>query len=133
MPKAPGTWGTAAAMLAAAFIRVTAVEFAALTVAISLIGIWASGLAEREIGRKDPGCVVIDEVAGYFVTVAFLPHTWGYLAAGFVLFRFFDIVKPPPIRGLQSLKGGMGVMLDDLAAGVASNLVLRLCAIALLR
>ena len=134
MPVAPGTWGTLVAAIAVYFIHVTEPVFLAITIAITAIGIWAADSAERTIGgKKDPGCIVIDEVAGYFVSVAYLPRTWGYLVAAFFLFRIFDIVKPPPCHGLQRLRGGWGVMMDDIVAGIYANTVIRLWLIAFLR
>lgn len=133
MPIAPGTWGTLAAAIAAYFIHVTEPVFLLIAVAITVIGIWASGSAERAIGNKDPGCVVIDEVAGYFISVLYMPRTAIHLIAAFALFRFFDIVKPPPIRGLQKLGGGVGIMIDDVVAGLFTNLIIQLCMILFLR
>jgi phosphatidylglycerophosphatase A len=75
-------------------------------------------VAERALGRKDPGAIVIDEVAGMALSVLLLPRTAGVLLAAFVLFRVFDVVKPYPANALQRLRGGAGVMLDDLVAGV---------------
>jgi phosphatidylglycerophosphatase A len=75
-------------------------------------------VAERALGRKDPGAIVIDEVAGMALAVLLLPRTAGVLLAAFVLFRVFDVVKPYPANALQRLRGGAGVMLDDLVAGV---------------
>jgi phosphatidylglycerophosphatase A len=75
-------------------------------------------VAVRALGRKDPGAIVIDEVAGMALSVLLLPRTAGVLLAAFVLFRVFDVVKPYPANALQRLRGGAGVMLDDLVAGV---------------
>lgn len=88
-------------------------------------GVWASTLSERYWGH-DPGRVVIDEVLGSFVALAFLPVNIPTLCAGFLLFRAFDILKPPPIRSTEKLPHGWGVMTDDLAAGIAANIVLRI-------
>jgi phosphatidylglycerophosphatase A len=87
-------------------------------VVVTLLGIPASTIVERESGRTDPGFVVIDEVAGQWVTLAFAPVDIGHALVGFVLFRFFDIVKPWPVRELEKLPGGQGIMLDDVAAGI---------------
>lgn len=133
LPIAPGTWGTLATAIAVYFIHVTEPVFIAIAVAITLTGIWASGSAERTIGSKDPASVIIDEVAGYFISVLFMPRTAVYLIVAFVTFRFFDIVKPPPIRGLQKIKGGMGIMVDDVVAGLFTNLIIQLCMILFLR
>jgi len=89
------------------------------------IGVWSSGLSEKYWGH-DPGRVVIDEVFGMFVALAWVPINWYTLGAGFILFRAFDILKPPPARWSERLPGGWGVMTDDLIAGVYANLVVRL-------
>jgi phosphatidylglycerophosphatase A len=128
----PGTW----ASLAAALIWYIGLDtthpadWAATTltlafaVVVTLIGIQAGTIVERESGRTDPGFVVIDEVAGQWVTLALAPVDLGHALAGFVLFRFFDIVKPWPVRQLEKLHGGTGIMLDDVAAGVYALLVM---------
>lgn len=101
---------------------------------ISLLGTWAASRTEKIIGRKDPGIVVIDEVAGQLVAFIFLPSFYfGVLVPpivliGFIAFRFFDIVKPYPARKLESLPGGLGIMADDLVAGAYSALVLSVIA-----
>jgi phosphatidylglycerophosphatase A len=93
--------------------------------AVIAAGVWASGRAERFWGR-DPGRVVIDEAAGALIALAFLPLSMTVVWSGFLLFRAFDILKPPPIRWCERLPGGWGVMADDVAAGVAANIVLRI-------
>lgn len=90
---------------------------------VTAIGVWSSSKVEREWG-KDSSKVVIDEVAGMSLTLLFVAPTVPYLLTGFVLFRFFDIVKPFYIRRLERFPGGMGVMIDDLGAGLAAHLVL---------
>ena len=98
-----------------------------LTVVV-VVGTWAAGRAEQLLGRKDPGAIVIDEVAGMTVSVLLFPPTLPMLVLGFVLFRVFDIVKPFPANVSQRLTGGIGVMVDDLIAGayaLAVMLVLR--------
>jgi phosphatidylglycerophosphatase A len=91
---------------------------------VALIGIPAGTVVERESGRQDPGFVVIDEVAGQWVALAIAPIDAGHALLGFVLFRLFDIVKPWPVRRLERLHGGTGIMLDDLGAGVYGLLVM---------
>lgn len=85
---------------------------------VTLAGLWAAGRAERMLGGKDPGAIVIDEVAGMTLSVLAFPLTVPTLAVGFVLFRVFDIVKPFPARASQRAPGGLGVMVDDLIAGL---------------
>ena len=96
-----------------------------LTLLVTALGVW-SGNKVEPIWGKDHSRVVIDEVAGLFVSVLFGPATLQYLIAGFILFRFFDIAKPLLIRKLEALPGGWGVMADDLLAGVYANLVLHI-------
>ena len=93
------------------------------------IAVYAAQAMERKWG-KDPSRVVVDEAVGFLVTVAFLPPGLATASAGFVLFRIFDIAKPPPARRLESLPGGWGVVMDDVAAGVYGNLVLQLAVLA---
>jgi phosphatidylglycerophosphatase A len=122
----PGTWASLAAAavwygaLSAAHLTNGLTPWLTLTgaVVVTLLGIPASTIVERESGRTDPGFVVIDEVAGQWVTLAFAPVDIGHALVGFVLFRFFDIVKPWPVRELEKLPGGQGIMLDDVAAGI---------------
>jgi phosphatidylglycerophosphatase A len=97
--------------------------WAALVVVV-LVGIWASHRVEAVLERKDPGVIVIDEVAGMMVAVLLLPRTLGVLLCAFFLFRLFDIWKPFPADKAQSLRGGFGVMVDDLIAGVYALVLL---------
>jgi phosphatidylglycerophosphatase A len=120
VPKAPGTMGTAGAiplyLLAA---RGGQLGVAATAVATTLVGVWAASVVASEVGKKDPQIVVIDEVAGFLVTM--LPVrvvSWQAILAGFLLFRLFDVVKPWPVRRLEYLPGGWGIVLDDVGAGV---------------
>jgi len=125
-PFAPGTLGTLAAMALLLLVHLSTLPYIALTLACIVLGILSSEAVVEALGRRDPSCVVIDEFAGYLVAVAFLPSTTAYLLAGFILFRVFDILKPPPIRGLQVLRGGLGIMADDLAAGLLTNVILQI-------
>ncbi|MDB5156388.1 MAG: phosphatidylglycerophosphatase, partial [Mucilaginibacter sp.] len=96
-----------------------------LTIIVTALGIW-SGNKVEPIWGKDHSRVVIDEVAGMFVSLLFIPVTLPYIIAGFILFRFFDILKPLFIRRLEALPGGWGVMADDLLAGVYANIILQI-------
>ncbi|MFN8095296.1 MAG: phosphatidylglycerophosphatase A [Vicinamibacteria bacterium] len=89
------------------------------------LGVAAAGHVARSIGIEDPGLVVVDEVAGQWITLAALPFTPAVALAGFFLFRLMDVVKPWPARDLERLHGGWGIMLDDVAAGVMAHLALR--------
>ena len=97
-----------------------------LIVLVVAIGIPASTLEARGCGKKDPQHVVIDEVAGQLLTLVACPIVWQALLAGFILFRAFDIVKPPPIRRLERLPEGTGIVVDDLGAGIYGLVVLQL-------
>ena len=97
-----------------------------LIAGVVAIGIPAATLEERGCGKKDPSHVVIDEVAGQLLTLVACPIVWQALLAGFILFRAFDIVKPPPVRSLERLPEGTGIVVDDLGAGIYALIVLQL-------
>jgi len=120
---APGTAGSLVAAVALWLIPFTRLWFLAVLAVITLLGIWAAHRVEVVTGRKDPGIIVIDEVAGMMVSVMFLPRALAVFVSAFLLFRLFDIWKPFPARESQALRGGFGVMVDDLIAG-AYTLVL---------
>jgi phosphatidylglycerophosphatase A len=125
-PLAPGTCGTAAAVgLAWALASLAPSTYALATLAVTLAGVAAAQRAARVWGTHDDRRIVIDEVAGYLVTVLAVDRSNGWaLAAGFVVFRVLDIAKPPPIRSLERLPGGWGVMLDDVGAGVVGAILM---------
>jgi len=108
-------WAALAHALAPALRMPVAI---ALAIAVTLIGIPAATQVARGSGRKDPQFVVIDEVAGQLVALIAVPLAWKSFLAGFILFRVFDIVKPPPVRQLEALPEGAGIVLDDVAAGL---------------
>jgi len=128
----PGTWGSAAAVLlwAAAAHAISpplrAPVAGALGVLVALIGIPAATRVARASGGKDPQFVVIDEVAGQLIALIAVPLEWKTFLAGFILFRAFDIVKPPPVRQLEQLPEGTGIVLDDVAAGIYALVVMQL-------
>jgi phosphatidylglycerophosphatase A len=126
-PFAPGTVGSAVGVALYAALWLTGgwpVALAGFVVATAL-GYWSAGIAEAHLARRDPGPVVIDEVAGQMLSLLFVPLAAGTALAGFLLFRLFDIVKPFPCRRLEKLPGGSGIMTDDLMAGIYANLVLQ--------
>jgi phosphatidylglycerophosphatase A len=127
-PVASGTAGSLAGLVVFAFVRWIGVPaFELGTIAVVLVaGIWSATIAERTLNLKDPGPVVIDEVLGMLITLALLPVSVAGVVVGFVLFRIFDVIKPFPAARLESLHGGMGIMLDDAVAGVYAHLSLRL-------
>ncbi len=126
-PKAPGTFGTLAAILlvwplqmCGAFVYMA---FIIVAIPISMI---ASEVYGRVHGEHDSGAIVIDEVVGFLITMTWLPMTWQAYLGGFLLFRFFDILKPFPISYLdRNIKGGAGVVIDDVAAGLCANVILQ--------
>jgi len=127
IPFVPGTFGTLAAVpLAYLVARANhpLVSLAALA-AVTVAGVWAAGVVEKHEARTDPTLVVIDEVAGFLVTMAFLPATPRLLLGGFLVFRVLDIIKPPPAGRAEKFPGGFGIMADDLIVGVYANLILR--------
>ncbi len=132
-PIAPGTWGSLPGLALAWLSFRTGGAWAVLAVAaiVSAVGVWAAGRVEGLAGEKDPGLVVIDEIAGQMVTLTFIDPTSRVLAAGFVLFRIFDVWKPWPARRLEDLPGGSGIMADDLMAGLYASLALHAAAWAL--
>ena len=127
----PGSWGSAATVLLwwllSCRIAVGWQAYAAilLVILVVAIGIPAATQVARASGLKDPQFVVIDEVAGQFITLIAVPVTWKTLLAGFILFRGFDIVKPPPVRQLEQLPEGWGIVLDDVAAGIYALIVMQ--------
>jgi phosphatidylglycerophosphatase A len=126
-PFAPGTVGSAVGLLVYLVVWWTQspVVEAALIVGLFGAGVWAGTTAERYFGGIDPGPIVLDEVVGMLITLAFIPVGLSAALTGFVLFRIFDVVKPFPARRLENLHGGLGVMADDAMAAVYANLTLR--------
>lgn len=128
LPKAPGTWGTLVGLLLwwplaglslAAYLAAVAVLF--------IVGVASAGAAEKILDRGDPGVVVIDEIVGVLIALAAVPLHPVAALAGFALFRLFDIAKPFPVGWVdRHLHGGLGIMLDDVAAGLYALLVLHL-------
>lgn len=127
-PVAPGTVGSAAGLIVYLIVWWThsRVVEVALIAAVFVVGTWAATHAERYFGAIDPGPVVIDEVLGMLITLAFIPAGRVAALTGFFLFRVFDVIKPWPANRLEHFHGGFGIMADDAMAGVYSNLALRL-------
>lgn len=130
IPKAPGTMGTLAAI--PLYILLSLLDpwlYGAATLAAFVAGVFICGYTARRLGIEDPKSVVWDEVVGFLISMAFVPYSLVWIAAGFVLFRLLDILKPWPIRWLdRHVKGGLGIMLDDAAAGLAVCVILNLTA-----
>jgi phosphatidylglycerophosphatase A len=126
MPRAPGTFGTLIAVPIVAFVMQFGWHVhAAFAAVVCVVGIWICGESARRLGVHDHSGIVWDEIAGFTVTMLAAPAKWYWLLAGFVLFRFFDILKPWPIREADHrLHGGLGIMLDDVMAGVFAAAIL---------
>lgn len=125
----PGTWGSLATVLIWGLLSLRLAPHAQLlaavllAVAAMLIGIPAATRVARAVQLKDPQFVVIDEVAGQLITLIAVPVSWKSLFVGFILFRGFDILKPPPVRQLEQLPEGLGIVMDDVAAGLYALLI----------
>ena len=130
IPVAPGTWGAAVGVCLLLLVRLAAAPaLEALLLAVVLAcGVWSATLTERRYGRRDPGAIVIDEVAGVLIALFWIPVSWTGLLVGFVAFRVFDIVKPFPVSVAERLPVGWGVMADDVVAGLYAYLTVRVLA-----
>jgi phosphatidylglycerophosphatase A len=127
LPGAPGTFATLGALPLVAVMNRQGVLYGALSLlAFIMVALWVSERARKFLLQDDPREIVIDEVAGLLVTFFLLPLSWLSLPLGFVLFRVFDITKPFPIRRLEKIRGGAGILLDDILAGIYANLSLRI-------
>ena len=125
-PLAPGTFGSAAGLGVFVLVRSsgsTLVELGTI-VALFAIGVWSGTVAEEHFGGVDPGPIVLDEVVGMLITLAFIPVNMAGAIVAFLIFRFLDVVKPWPARRLEQLPGGFGVVLDDMMAGVYGNVMM---------
>jgi phosphatidylglycerophosphatase A len=127
-PVAPGTFGTLVALPVYWWLALLPLEiYVAGVVAASLLGIWICARASRSLQTDDHPGVVWDEICGYLIAMCAVPRTWHWMLAGFVLFRVFDIWKPWPIRAAdRKVGGGLGVMLDDIIAGLFTWIVLQI-------
>ncbi len=123
-PVAPGTAGSLVGLgLWAVSVPLGSALFLAFLMGISALAVWIAGRAEQLLGREDDGRIVIDEVVGMLASLALLPARIDVAIVGFFLFRLFDIWKPPPARLAERLPGGLGVVMDDVVAGLYANLV----------
>jgi len=119
LPKAPGTWGSLAALLPWLLVKDLAlVPYLAVLAAVFVIGFFAAGSAEKILDRPDAGAIVIDEILGMFITLTLAPDHPAAWLLGFILFRIFDIAKPFPVSWCdRRIHGGIGIMMDDVVAG----------------
>ncbi|OGW53508.1 MAG: hypothetical protein A2Z60_01170 [Nitrospirae bacterium RIFCSPLOWO2_02_42_7] len=127
-PAVPGTVGSLIGVLAYLLLQnLSSIRYLTVVSFIFIAGVYISNEAEKIYGKKDSPHIVIDEVSGMLLTYLALPQWWGFLLAGFVFFRIFDILKPFPIRLIdRRLGGGWGIMLDDILAGVYANILIRI-------
>ena len=128
LPKAPGTWGSLVGLLLFFLLHTLSLEiYLAVIAGIFVIGTFAAGEAEKIMDHQDPGLVVIDEIVGMLITMIAVPATPLAMALGFILFRIFDILKPFPVNFFdQRFHGGLGIMLDDVMAGIYSLIILQI-------
>ena len=127
-PIAPGTMGTLAVIPIYLLMQpLSLLYYGLLVIAISLIGIWICGESSKRLGVHDHKGIVWDEFAGYLITMFAVPFAWQWVIIGFLLFRLFDIWKPWPIYIIdKQLKGGLGIMLDDVLAGIFAAIILQI-------
>lgn len=126
-PVAPGTVGTLGAVILYYVISgFSNLFYLFFIIALIIFSVWVSEIARIRLGDSDPNSIVIDEVCGFLVTMILIPPNMINIAMGFLLFRFFDILKPPPIRMSEKLSGGMGIVADDVLAGIYANIVLQI-------
>jgi phosphatidylglycerophosphatase A len=150
LPGAPGTFGSAVGVGIYLLVRLVSTQVFALAAArgwslelleslrmtfmllliaaLAIVGVWAASRTEKLLGRKDPGAVVVDEVVGQMITFLFVPFTAGVwmIVSGFLAFRLFDIWKPYPVRRLEALDAGLGIMADDVLAGAYAAILMSL-------
>ena len=127
MPFAPGTFGSLIGVALFWFMApMRAITYAGVVIVMFIAGILICGQTASDVGAIDPGSIVYDEIVGFLVAMYLLPRDWRWIAAGFVIYRIFDIWKPYPIRAMErKIPGGAGVVMDDVIAGIYGNIALR--------
>ncbi|MCI0400087.1 MAG: phosphatidylglycerophosphatase A [Gammaproteobacteria bacterium] len=128
MSAAPGTFGTLVGV--ALYLPLKFLYwpwYLAIVVALFALGVWLCGRTAKDLGEGDPSCIVWDEIVGFLITLLGAPLGWMWVVLGFLLFRVFDVVKPWPIRWIdQKVRGGLGIMLDDVVAGLYGLAILQI-------
>lgn len=124
-PAAQGTAASAAALLMAVICAPNLILYGLVTLVVTVVGFMVSGRMEEIIKKKDPSCVVIDEVAGVMIAFFLLPMSWPVMITAFFLFRAFDMFKIYPVNKFEALSGGTGIMMDDVIAGLYTNIVMQ--------
>ncbi|MHB8482105.1 MAG: phosphatidylglycerophosphatase A family protein [Nitrospiria bacterium] len=125
-PKMPGTFASVIGILLFyPMVSFTPLIQILMILILFFLGVWSSFSVEKALGETDPGIIVVDEIAGIWISIFLVPFQWKFLFVAVILFRILDIKKPFPIDQIQSLKGGWGVMLDDCLAGLFTNLSLQ--------
>jgi len=133
-PIASGTAGSLGGVLLYGVLHPLPWPMYLTTVAgLAFLGVWSADGAERIFGKKDCGYIVIDEIVGLMISVFLIPWKWPWILAAFMLFRVFDVLKPFPLRRMELCSGGVGILLDDVGAGLYTNLLLHLIRIWLIR
>jgi len=127
-PKAPGTFGTLAAIpLYLLLTMLTPIAYAIVVILMTFIGFYICGKAAEDVGVHDHPAIVWDEFIGFFITMFMIPVSWQSILLGFILFRFFDIIKPWPISFIdKKVAGGFGIMIDDVVAGFFALIIMQL-------
>ncbi len=126
LPLIPGTFGSVAGLAVFYLLKgVSPLNYFLFLCGIIVLGFFASGRMEGLLQKKDPGCIVIDEVAGMLLSLSFMPYDFKIVFLGFFFFRILDTFKPYPAGRIQNLHGGVGVMGDDLVAGIYTNILLQ--------
>ncbi len=125
--KAPGTWGTLAAVPFYYFLSFLSIKtYIIFLIVSSIFGIWICHITQKKMVGDDPSAIVWDEFVGYWITMLAAPLSVQWMIVGFILFRFFDILKPYPICWLdKNVRGGFGIMIDDIVAGIFALIVLQ--------
>lgn len=126
LPLIPGTFGSIAGLILFFLTQSELFFLIPLTLAVLIIGFFISGRAERLLNKKDPSCIVIDEVGGMLLSLMFLPFNIKLAVLGFFLFRILDTLKPYPAGRFQHFKGSLGIMSDDIVAGIYTNIILQI-------